>query len=393
MSRTKLPRLVWLLGLTSFFTDVSSEMIVSLLPAFLVGTLQAPGVVVGVVDGVADAVSAVIKLFAGRLSDRLPRRRPLVLFGYGLSTIARPLVSFASAPWHAVAVRALDRVGKGFRSAPRDALLAESMVDAGADDIARAFGVHRAMDHAGAVVGPLVGSALLAAGLAMPDVFRAAWGPGALALVALLLVREPPRAPTTTPTTATHADGDVPRPSRAILVPFAIAAAGFAVEPFLLLAARAHGAADATLPLYWLVMHVAKSTAAAWGPRPSTARTRAFVLAGALSLSAAGALLTGFGSTWIDVLAVVVVGLGAGGREPLERARVDAWKQKGGGRGAAFGAFHLATGLATLPGGLVVGACFDYAPGPTGALLGVAAAAALLVVAAIGVVIVDGRRS
>jgi MFS family permease len=186
-----LHRTVRSLGLVSLLTDASSEMIYPLLPAFLTGTLRAGPAFLGVVEGLAEAVAAALKILSGRLADRLPRRKPLVVAGYSLSSLARPLVALATAPVHVLAVRLVDRVGKGVRSAPRDALLAEVVPR---EERGRAFGFQRAMDHAGAMVGPLLASAALVLVHDLRVVFALAAIPAALAVATLVLgVREEPR--------------------------------------------------------------------------------------------------------------------------------------------------------------------------------------------------------
>src|SRR6185503_14781510 len=157
----RLPAAVRTFGWVSLLTDASSEMIYPLLPSFLRGVLGATPTFVGVVEGAAESVASLLKMASGWLADRMPRRKPLILAGYGLSSLARPLVSVAAAPWHVLAVRLADRVGKGVRGAPRDALLAEVTPT---EDLGRAYGFHLAMDHAGAVTGPLLASGLLALG-------------------------------------------------------------------------------------------------------------------------------------------------------------------------------------------------------------------------------------
>ena len=148
---------LWL-SVASFLNDASSEMIFPLLPLFLVGTLGAGPAFLGLVEGVADTTASFVKLAGGWASDRLRQRRPLVAWGYGLAAATRPLIAAATAPWHVLALRFADRVGKGLRTAPRDALLAESVPPAVRG---RAFGLHRAADHAGAVLGPLLAAGLL----------------------------------------------------------------------------------------------------------------------------------------------------------------------------------------------------------------------------------------
>src|SRR5512145_413585 len=201
MPPMRLPATVVGLGFVSLFTDLSSEAIFPLLPAFL-ATLGASNTFIGLVEGAADLVANVLKYVTGLVADRRQRLKPLVLAGYGLSTLVRPLVAFATAPWHVLAVRMVDRVGKGVRTSPRDALIA-----AATDPSirARAFGFHRAMDHAGAALGTLLGVGLLwflgarggtaASGEQMRTVFLWATVPGVLAVVALALTPEPRRPP------------------------------------------------------------------------------------------------------------------------------------------------------------------------------------------------------
>ena len=177
-----LPRTVIVLGGVSLLNDAASEMITPLLPVFLTATLGAGPAIVGLVEGVAEATASVLKLCAGRLADRGVPPRRLVVAGYGLANLARPLLGLV-ASWPAVlALRFTDRVGKGLRTAPRDALIA------GATDPAfrgRAFGFHRAMDNAGAVLGPLLAFALLRAQVALGSVFLASVVPGVLVMLLL----------------------------------------------------------------------------------------------------------------------------------------------------------------------------------------------------------------
>ena len=188
---------LWL-GIISLLNDAAAEMIFPLLPVFLVQTLGAGPVFVGLVEGVAETTSSLVKLGGGWLSDRVRRRKALVAWGYGVAAAVRPLIALASAPWHVLAVRFVDRVGKGVRTAPRDALLADSVVP---ERRGTAFGLHRAADHAGAVLGPLLASGLL---LVAPGrvrlVFALAAVPGILSVLILLWrVREitPPAAGST----------------------------------------------------------------------------------------------------------------------------------------------------------------------------------------------------
>src|SRR5512144_308361 len=165
-------------------------MIYPLLPAFLTGPLRAGPAFLGVVEGLAETVAAVLKVLSGGVSDRLRRRKPLVVAGYSLSSVVRPLVALATVPAHVLAVRVVDRVGKGVRSAPRDALVAQVVAPL---DRGRAFGFQRAMDHAGATVGPLLASAVLLATSDLRVAFALSAVPAALAVATLVFgVREEP---------------------------------------------------------------------------------------------------------------------------------------------------------------------------------------------------------
>src|SRR5262245_57873845 len=154
----KLPRAVWLLGWASLLTDAATEMIYPLLPIFLSQVLGAGAVSLGVIEGVAEGVNSALKLVAGRLSDRPSRRKAITIAGYALSSAARPFIAVTAAWPQVLAIRVVDRTGKGIRGAPRDAMLAQY---AQTDTRGWIFGFHRAMDHAGAVVGPLVATTFL----------------------------------------------------------------------------------------------------------------------------------------------------------------------------------------------------------------------------------------
>ena len=195
-ARARLPLAVILLGFTSLFTDVGTEMIFPLLPVFLTEVLKAGPAYIGLVEGAADTVSSLLKLASGVVADRVPRRKPLVLLGYGLSSAVRPFVALATQPWHVLAVRVTDRVGKGIRGSPRDALIA----DAAGDRAGHAFGYQSAMDNLGAVVGPLIATGLVALHMSLRGVFWIAVIPGAIATALVVAVRDPPRAALSLPT-------------------------------------------------------------------------------------------------------------------------------------------------------------------------------------------------
>src|SRR5688500_3984615 len=178
--RKPLGKNLYALAAVSFFTDLATDMIYPLIPVFLTGTLRASAGFVGAIEGAAETTAALLRLASGWWSDRVRRRKPLVLAGYALAALARPLIALATSAGQVLAVRLTDRVGKGIRGAPRDALIADAVSPALRG---RAFGVHRAADHLGAVAGPLVAFALLqGAGLPLRTVFLAAAVPGLAAV-------------------------------------------------------------------------------------------------------------------------------------------------------------------------------------------------------------------
>ena len=191
--KTALPRTVVVLGVVSFFTDFSSEMIYPLLPAFLTGVLGAGAAALGLIEGVAESTASLLKVYSGRWTDRTQRRKPFILGGYSLAGAVRPLIGLATSWTVVLGLRFLDRVGKGLRTAPRDALIADAVPEA---QRGRAYGFHRSLDHAGAVVGPLAAAALLALeGVSLRHVFLLAALPAAVVVVLIVLgIRESPRA-------------------------------------------------------------------------------------------------------------------------------------------------------------------------------------------------------
>jgi MFS family permease len=382
-----LPRQVKALGVVSLLTDASSEMIYPLLPALLTGPLRAGPVFLGLVEGAAEAVSSVLKVAAGRASDRLPRRKPLVVAGYALSSLARPLVALASAPVHVLVVRILDRVGKGTRGAPRDALLAE-VTDP--RQRGRAFGFHRAMDHAGAVAGPLLASALLWLHLDLRAVFALAAVPAAASLAVLLAgVREPPRR---TPPPAPGVAGDAPLgpPLRRYLGVLALFTLGNSSDAFLLLRAQDAGVPLAAVPALWAFHHVIKAAAGTHGGMlADRIGARPTIVAGWAVYAAAYAGFAVAHAAWHVWALFGVYGLFHALTEGAERALVAdlALPQA---RGRAYGYFHAVTGAMLLPASLLTGAVWQW-KGPAAAFgLGAALAgtAAVLLPAA-----VDASRS
>lgn len=357
-----LPLTVIILGLTSFFTDASSEMIFSLLPAFLVDTLHASAGYLGIVEGAADTVSSLLKLASGKLADRLPSKKPIVIAGYGIASAVRPLMAIATAPWHILAVRVTDRIGKGIRSSPRDALIA----DAAENNAGRAFGFHRAMDHAGAVVGPLLAVAFTTgAALSVRTVFWIAVIPGAIATALVFFVREKPKtaaapeaqakAPAAALTLEPHA-AKLPAPLRSYFAILLVFSLGNSSDAFLLLRARDLGL---SAPLLWSVFHVTKllSSYIAGDLSDRMPRTRLILVGWVIYC----VTYVGFGfatAPWHVWALFIVYGLYYGLTEPAEKALVKDLAPASV-RGKAFGYYAFITGVTALPAGIATGALWS----------------------------------
>jgi MFS family permease len=364
--------------MVSLLTDASSEMIYPLLPAFLTGTLRAGPAFLGVVEGLAETVAAVLKIVSGRVSDRLPRRKPLVVAGYSLSSLVRPLVALATLPGHVLAVRVLDRVGKGVRSAPRDALLAE-VVSPG--ERGRAFGFQRAMDHAGAMVGPLLASAALLVTSDLRVVFALAAIPAALAVATLVRgVREDPRPVGPRAVASPGASGSPLEPALVrYLGVLAVFTLGNSSDAFLLLRAQEAGVALAALPALWALHHLVKAGASTWGGALSdrVGRRRVILLGwGVYAIAYAGFAVAGSSLQIAGLFAFY--GLFHALTEGAERALVADLAGEAA-RGRAFGLFHAVTGATLLPASLLTGVLWQRlgAPVALGAGAGLAALAAL----------------
>lgn len=351
----RLPLTVLALGLTSFFTDVASEMVFPLLPGFL-AVLGAGPMFLGLLEGVADAVSALLKYQSGRWADA-GRKKGLVLGGYALATLVRPLLALAFAAWHVLAIRVVDRVGKGLRSAPRDALIAGAVSK---EESGRAFGFHRAMDHAGAVVGPLLATLLLWVGLEVRTLFALTLVPGLLAVASIFLVKEPaPSEGTRASPRPTQDDEPLPARLRELLALLGFFALANSSDAFLLVRAAELGVPATWLPVAWLALHVSKmawsARGGAWSDRVPRHR---LILAGWAVYAVSYALFAVATATWHAWALLVFYGAFAGLTEPVEKAFVKDLTPKSQ-HGRAFGAYHAVLGAMAIPAGLLTGALWQ----------------------------------
>lgn len=389
--RLRLGRNVLALAVVSFLTDVASDMTYPLLPVFLATVLGASATAVGAIEGAAESTAALLKLFSGWLSDRVSRRKPLVLAGYGIAALIRPLIYLVQSAPQVLAIRIADRIGKGIRGAPRDALIADS-VDPSIRG--KAFGFHRAADHAGAVVGPLLAFALLSwGGLELRDVFLLTAIPGALAVAMVLFgVREVPReAPAPSREKAHKIDFRAPLGRRfwsflAVLLVFTL---GNSTDAFLLLRARDLGIDAALIPILWALLHVVKALSSTPAGALSDRIGRKPLLVAGWLLYAGVYLALAFAETaWHAWALFAIYGVYFGLTEGVEKALV-ADLVPANRRGTAFGWYNLAIGVGALPASLIFGLIWDGAGAPVAFGFG----AAMALVAAIAISFVAPARS
>ena len=373
------------LSLVSLFNDFASEMVYPVLPAFITGPLGGTALALGALDGAADLTAALVKWISGRLADRKGWTKPLILAGYGVAILIRPVIAVASAAWQVVGFRVIDRIGKGMRTPPRDAVLAAVT---NPRQRGRAFGFNRAMDHLGAVLGSLAAWALLQAKVGVREVIGWSALPGVLAVLVLLVAlrgvsgrRSTVKAQHSTVTR--DAAGSAYWVPAGVLVLLTVARLP---ETLLLLRLQQLGVPLALIPLAWAALHVIRSSFSYPGGRLTDA------LGPGLTYSIGIAVYLGFASLFalqLGELAALVVflcyGLVAGLTEPAERVVVSQLAPLRTGRG--FGNYQAVAGLAALPAGIAFGALYKTAGG-SAALM---ASAAVLGVAVI-VWIVVARR-
>ena len=352
------------LSLVSLFNDFASEMVYPLLPAFVTGTLGAGAIALGALDGAADLTAAAVKWASGRLADQRGWLKPLILLGYLTAVLVRPLISVAGAAWQVIGFRVIDRIGKGLRTPPRDALIAEVTP---APLRGRAFGFHRGADHLGAVLGALAAWYFLRSGADVRQVIAGSAVPGLVAFLVLAVVlrkagvrgdagREPDET-AGPPAAVPRTDASGPRFWLPVLALAAITLCRIP-DALLLLRLQDAGVSVTLVPLVWAALHVIRSAASfpgGWlvdriGPRLTVA-TGGVVFAVAIATMG---LATG---AFPVTTAFLAFGLVAGLTESAERALVARLAPTRTGRG--FGAYHGLTGVAVLPAALLFGALYQ----------------------------------
>lgn len=375
-----LPRAVWLVGAISFVNDSASEMLYPLLPLYLTTVLMAGPRALGLIEGIAEATSSLFKLFSGIWIDRQHRGKPLIVWGYALAGFGRPLIALANSWSVVLVIRFADRLGKGLRSSPRDALLAGSVAPA---HRGMAFGLHRAMDNAGAVAGPLMAALLLGLGFSLKTLFALALIPAVICLTMALALPEAEKPITEAASNTVLGSGwlSLPPVFQRYLLTVALFALGNSSNMFLLLRAHELGLPNAQVPIVWALV----SAIAAIFSTPLSALSDKL---GRVRLMVAGWLAYGLFYVGLAVLNPQHVGviyalfgfygIFVAATEGVEKALVADLAPKAL-VGTAFGWFNLLSGLMLLPASLIFGWLYE-AIGPRVAFLASASCALLAVV-------------
>jgi MFS family permease len=385
-----IPRGVWALGFVSLSMDTSSELVHSLLPIFLVTVLGASMTSVGLIEGVAEATALVTRIFSGTLSDYLGHRKALTVLGYGLGAVTKPLFPLAGSVGMVLTARFIDRVGKGIRGAPRDALVADLSPPhlRGAS-----FGLRQSLDTVGAIAGPVV--AIVAMGLLANDIRAVFWIaviPALLSIVILLaFVNEPDRRADTSsarvPLRLANIKTLGPAYWAVVTVGAVLTLARFS-EAFLVLRASGTGLAITFVPLVLVVMNIAYAASAypagVWSDR---AGRRVVLLAGVAVLVLADVVLATASGIWFVMLGIALWGLHMGLTQGLLATMVTD-TAPAALRGTAFGAFNLVSGIAMLAASVLAGLLWDRF-GPTGTF---AASAIFSLISLVGFTLVGRQR-
>ncbi len=352
-----LPRNVRLLGIASLLNDIASEMIFPLIPQFLMTVLGGNRFHLGIIEGIADSISSLLRLWSGAWSDQVGQRKGFIVFGYAMAALSRPLIGLSVTPWHLFVSRTADRIGKGLRTAPRDALIADCTEESVRG---RAFGFHRAMDHLGAAIGPVLATIFL---LVWPGQLRLMFLltviPG-LAVVALLFfgLREKPQERMHTGRLSLTLQ-PFDRNFRVYLLALVVFTLGNSSDAFLLVRAGELGVPPAMLPLLWCVFHFVKSGGNLLAGRAvDQIGARPLILVGwgiYAVIYIAFALISSAWQVWVAFLAY---GLFYALTEPAEKKLVTQLVSVER-KGLAFGWFNFAIGVAALPSSLVFGWLYE----------------------------------
>ena len=345
--------MVWALGWVSFFTDVSTEIVYPLLPIFLTTTLGASMAFVGLVEGIAETTASLLKIASGWWSDRVQKRKPLMIAGYGLSALTRPLIAIAMTGGQVLGARFIDRIGKGIRTVPRDALLAASVP---AEKRGAAFGVQKAMDNAGAVFGPLIAWIMLQWFTSDYRVlFWIAVIPMIGAMGCLIFGTRDQAMPVVTTEAKTQPPFHLTPAFKSYLGTVLLFTLGNSSDAFLLLRAQAVGVPVSSLPLLWMALNLVKTASSYPAGVLSDRLGRRGLIIGGWCVYAV--VYLGFGlatQPWHIWALFLAYGLFYGMTESAERALVADFYPDAQ-RGRAYGSFNFITGIGALPASLLMG--------------------------------------
>ncbi len=370
-----LPPTIWILGGISFLNDAASELIYPLMPLYLTTVLAAGPRALGLIEGVADSTSSLFKLFSGYFSDLTRRRKGWVVWGYVIAAFARPLIAMARTWPLVLVIRFADRLGKGLRSAPRDALMAAAVP---ASQRGLAFGLHRAMDNSGAVVGPLVAAWLLHRGTPIREILLWTALPGGLCVLLTLFIREPERViAMARPPRLTMAE--LPPVFRRYLVVLGIFYLSNASNMFMLLRARGLGVSDFQIPLLWAMTSLIPSLLGTHLSSLSDRMGRSRLILAGWAVYIISYMILGWGgSSWTVWMAFAIYGLFLAATEGAERALVADLAPEHL-LGTAYGWFNLVMGIMLLPASVVFGwIWYEWGPMLAFGLSGVLAFVAML---------------
>lgn len=353
----KIPKNVLMLGIVSLLNDASSDMVYPLIPIFLTTTLGASFVTVGIIEGIAETTASVLKVFSGWLSDKLHKRKPLTVLGYGLSMIAKPLLAFAQAPWHVLAVRFSDRVGKGIRTAPRDALIAEST---NPKFLGLAYGFHKTMDTIGATLGPLLAFILLPIlNENLRSLFLLSFVASFLALAALTLFVKEKKEYEHKHTPPKFSFKILPLPYKLFLAAIAIFALGNFSDAFLFLRAQNVGIAPELIPILYAISNIVFAGSATFFGRLADKIGPYKIMMGGYAIFA----LTHIGFATIASVSTVwllfpMFGLFSAMTEGIQKivaVKISDPELKG----SMLGLMHTTIGLVQLPAGIIAGLLWE----------------------------------
>jgi MFS family permease len=352
-----LPRSVWLIGLISFVNDSASEMLYPLMPLYLATVLMAGPKALGLIEGIAEATSSIFKLVSGVIVDRTKTTKPWIVIGYFFAGMGRPLIAIANSWAWVLCIRFTDRLGKGLRSSPRDALLAESVAP---NQRGITFGLHRSMDNAGAVVGPLIAAFLLSIHIPLRDIFLWAIIPGIITVVLALCLREPPKERALVYQPFSWSLAGLPQQFKRYIFVAGIFALANSSDMFLLLRAKDLGVPQEHIPLLWaavsLITTIFGTPLSALSDRFSR---KNFILIAWCAFAFFYIAMSFSGiSIWMLFGLFGVYGLFKAATEGVEKALVADLAPKGMA-GTAFGWFNLISGLMLLPASLIFGWLYE----------------------------------